>query len=610
MQQKSKLKKSTKRDVYSIKDLITSRTQKDLGLQIPFDVYLQDPYVANADPLFGFVDNFYIPWEPNISDGPTSARFAVVDYSSETGILTDKAVWDENEMKFRNSSGVILDRNCKDLFQFHQVNVWAILQRALRYFEHGDGLGRPIPFAFEGNKLIVVPHAGYGKNAFYDRQSKSLQFYYFVEDNKTVYTCLSTDIINHEFGHAILDGIRPHFISSVLPQTGAIHEFVGDITALLIIFSNNDFRGRLGELTDGNLDDPLGSAFQSIADEFGKATQDKPYLRSANNDKTMTDVEDSLSPHSISEVLTGAMFDILKKLIDQYKDRGHTTAQAMAYASRMIRRICVQPLDLLPPVDGTFKDYALACLKAFQISNPIDPNNYYNILKTVFKEREILSAKDIRAHENNPYAHERLRLEIHHDIDRIARSRAAAYDFLNDNRKALLIPIHQNLIVSDLYDSNKFSRDGIKLPRQIILVYTWKEEHVLNHWRYEEFNHEKIEILCGGTLVFDQNGRVLSWFRKPGTTLENEIEKPTNDQEEEIKAGERRKKEILSTLSKRIQSGAIGTAIGGEIGLVESHMSALQVTKENGTLRFGIAPHINLDCKDHNKNYNRWEVSS
>ena len=38
-------------------------------------------------------------------------------------------------------------------------------QRALDFFESGFGLGRPISWAFEGNRLIVVPHAGYGKNA-------------------------------------------------------------------------------------------------------------------------------------------------------------------------------------------------------------------------------------------------------------------------------------------------------------------------------------------------------------------------------------------------------------------------------------------------------------
>ena len=64
-------------------------------------------------------------------------------------------------------------------------------------------------WAFEGNRLIVLPHAGYGENAYYDRASKSLQFYYFNGPGTTVYTCLSSDIVNHEFGHAVLDGVRP-----------------------------------------------------------------------------------------------------------------------------------------------------------------------------------------------------------------------------------------------------------------------------------------------------------------------------------------------------------------------------------------------------------------
>ena len=70
---------------------------------------------------------------------------------------------------------------------------------------------------FEGNRLIVVPHAGYGQNAFYDRRSKSLQFYYFDRGTDRTFTCLSTDIVNHEFGHAVLDGIRPHYHEGSLP---------------------------------------------------------------------------------------------------------------------------------------------------------------------------------------------------------------------------------------------------------------------------------------------------------------------------------------------------------------------------------------------------------
>jgi hypothetical protein len=101
--------------------------------------------------------------------------------------------------------------------QFHQVSAWALVQCALAFFEDPSALGRSIPWAFEGNRLIVVPHAGYGENAYYDRSSKSLQFYYFGSDADTVYTCLSVDIVYHECGHAVLDGIRPLFHESSNP---------------------------------------------------------------------------------------------------------------------------------------------------------------------------------------------------------------------------------------------------------------------------------------------------------------------------------------------------------------------------------------------------------
>ena len=133
------------------------------------------------------------------------------------------------------------------------MNVWAIVQRALDFFESGFALGRRIPWGFEGNRLIVVPHAGPGENAYYDRHSKSLQFYYFDRGDERIYTCLSTDIINHEFGHALLDGIRPLYIEAVSPETAAFHEFIGDLTAILIALRNTRFRQQLIADTRGDL---------------------------------------------------------------------------------------------------------------------------------------------------------------------------------------------------------------------------------------------------------------------------------------------------------------------------------------------------------------------
>ena len=50
--------------------------------------------------------------------------------------------------------------------------------------------------------------------AFYERESHSLQFFHFPSKSPTnalttVYTSLSHDIVSHECGHAILDGIAP-----------------------------------------------------------------------------------------------------------------------------------------------------------------------------------------------------------------------------------------------------------------------------------------------------------------------------------------------------------------------------------------------------------------
>ena len=154
--------------------------KQESGLLLPFVTYFQDPFVAKSDPHKAFDEKVFVAWEPGLTDGPTSSRFAIVDYNADTGTLEPPAVWDEETQTFVGSDGqAARTRTPRARCQFHQVSVWALLQCALAFFEDASALGRTIPWAFEGNRLIVVPHAGYGENAYYDRGSKSLQFYYF-----------------------------------------------------------------------------------------------------------------------------------------------------------------------------------------------------------------------------------------------------------------------------------------------------------------------------------------------------------------------------------------------------------------------------------------------
>src|SRR6516165_7212650 len=181
------LKRETRFELYAARRYLGLGTQQEFGLRMPVQVYFKDPAVAAAIEGAGIDTKFTTPWEPGLRDGPTSARFAVVDYDSTTNTLTEPAVWNRDQSCYLAPDGTPLDRDAVARFQFHQLSVWATVQNTLDYFESGFGLGRRICWAFGGNRLIVLPHAGYGANAYYDRASKSLQFYYFNGPTAKVY---------------------------------------------------------------------------------------------------------------------------------------------------------------------------------------------------------------------------------------------------------------------------------------------------------------------------------------------------------------------------------------------------------------------------------------
>ena len=607
-----KTTKKTRESLYAASHYLSAEVERELGVMIPFDVYSQDPKVAKDDPQFAFEENFFVRWEPGLTDGPTSARFAVVDFNGDTEYLAPRAVWFPDQEVFADPNGYILDRNNVEPLQFHQLNVWALLQRALAFFEAGSGLGRRIPFGFEGNRLIVVPHAGYGQNAFYDRASKSLQFYYFDDGDERIYTCLSADIVNHEFGHAVLDGVRPYFLESVGVETGAFHEFIGDLTAILILLRNNSFRGTLAETTGGD----LGAAdhLKHIAHQFGEAISGVPYLRTADSPMTMSNVKPEHGPHKVSEVLTATMFDILKDLSNHYlqreRDRGVESPSAKRAFWNAIQRMqcmAIQPLDLLPPVDVTFRDYALAMLRAEALANPMDPYGHRERILKAFVKRGVLSQRDAQRLGKPQYLFDRLNLRVFHDIDSISRSRSGAYSFLDDNRDKLLIPANQDVIVADLYDAQKLTRQARRLPCQIILVYIWREDVVLEGRRFGQYEGRRTSMLCGGTLVFDENGAVVTWSRKPGTHGgEGEA------WEEEIRLGRKRKRELLDVLARRIASGQVGAALGSSKGMLGTHVPSVSMSIDGDELRFELSPHLGLSGEDHDHYQGgpRWEPSS
>lgn len=588
------------RELYAVSRYLSRGTEEALGLRLPFPVYFKDPALQKGAPGEELDGAFNVVWEPGIGDGPTSARFAVVDYDSTAGVLAAPARWDAKARRFVAPDGSPLGVAQKAVPQFHQVSTWAVLQNTLDFYESGWGLGRRILWGFEGNRLIVVPHAGYGENAYYDRGSKSLQFYYFDDEaGRRIFTCLSSDIVNHEFGHALLDGIRPHYFEAVSPETAAFHEFIGDLNALLMAFRNNSFRQFIADRTAGDLSKDV--FLSSLASEFGAAVSGVPYLRSARNERTMREFEGSLRPHDMSEVLTGAMFDILSGFAASYlgkpraaggdaDDPRKTPAQALAHASQRMQYTAIQPLDFLPPVEVTFRDYALAVLRADEIANPVDPDGYRAMIAAVFAARGILGQDEVDRLAQPRHVFARLKTRVFHDPATIAVSRAEAYRFLDDNRPDLFIPFGADIVVADVFSAEKLTREGRQLPKQIILQYVWREDLKLAGARFGRFDGETTSLLCGATLALDEEGNVLAWSRKPGTAALG----TRPDEIEERKAGERRRDAYLDHLAQRIAAGMIGETLGGPAGLVAASVPDLTSRSVDGVLRFELSPHLSI----------------
>jgi hypothetical protein len=305
----------------------------------------------------------------------------------------------------------------------------------------------------------------------------------------------------------------------------------------------------------------------------------------------MKDIAGEQRPHRMSEVMTGAMFDIVLTLSKYYvRRRKRTPEQAFWDTIQRMTMMAIQPLDLLPPVDVTFRDYALAVLRAEEVANPNDPSGYRDMMFRAFAGRGILGPRDLRELRRPHHVFERLDVDVFYDTDVIARSPGEAYRFLDDNRRKLFIPRNADVRVVGLATAHKLTREGRRLPTQILLQYVWREDVVLEGPRFGRYAGQAASLPCGGTLALDQNGNVLAWARKPGTLFEGAGESAR----EEARKGARRRGEFLDALARRIRAGRIGDIPGGDHGLLGRRMAPLTSRTVNGALRFELCPHLGV----------------
>jgi hypothetical protein len=371
----------------------------------PLRVYALDPAASATE---GAVATVNVPYEP-LRPGPEGAVFRVdpVDAGSGEGWraadLDDPAVL----MTSGRAPSPADPR-------FHQQMVYAVA--SLTYAAFRGALGRQVGWGFardgdagEGDRLVLRPHGGELRNAWYDRRRGEIRFGYYRAEQEVagrnvpggfIFTCLSHDIVVHEVTHALLDGLRAHFLVPTRPDVPAFHEGFADLVAIFQHFSYPELvraavRHSRGVLTQSQL-------ITGLARQFGHTTG------SANPLRTAIDVtpEGTLAPrryranaeeHEMGSVLVSAVFDaylaVYRRKTERYvrlatggtgvlpagelpEDLQVVLAEEASQLASQFLAVCIRAIDYCPPVDIALGEFLRAVLTADHDLVPDDPWGY------------------------------------------------------------------------------------------------------------------------------------------------------------------------------------------------------------------------------------------
>jgi hypothetical protein len=336
-----------------------------------------------------------------LNRGPKGYRVHIIDYDSTSNILYPAAPIpagmnrdDDLPIDFFEE---VTDSALLTLPEFHAWMAYGIVMKTLARFEFA--LGRRVGWSFDGHQIQVSPHAFADANAFYSDRAQGLFFGYFpsLDAKRTIFTCLSHEVVAHETTHALLDGLRERYTDPSSPQQAGFHEAFADIVALLSIFSAESVVAKLVDLGMPNVsattirrsnmtpDKLRSSALLGLAQEMGSelsGIHGQALRRSA----TLPPRTDYLTsgqfhePHTCGEVLVAAVLNAyldvwinrLKAIGDASKlDRKRAAQEGAEIAERLLS-MCIRAIDYCPPTDLQFCDFASAILTADWELNPKD----------------------------------------------------------------------------------------------------------------------------------------------------------------------------------------------------------------------------------------------
>ncbi|MFT3799629.1 MAG: peptidoglycan-binding protein [Burkholderiaceae bacterium] len=218
---------------------------------------------------------------------------------------------------------------------------------------------------------------------------------------------LSHDVLVHEMSHALLDGLRAHFLYPSNPDVLAFHEGFADLIALLQRFTYPDIVSRAVRASRGQI--WTSTLLKNIAVQFAETTTGGNALRSAFSDEQRR-YEDTPDAHLRGQILVSTVFTAFERIYQrrtqsllQLASAGtgilpegeipellvaRLSQQACKLAAQFLS-MCIRAIDYCPPVDITFGEFLRAVITADRDLVPVDDWNYREAWVEAFAARRI-----------------------------------------------------------------------------------------------------------------------------------------------------------------------------------------------------------------------------
>jgi len=334
-----------------------------------------------------------VPYERWLRPGPSGELVQVVDVDHARGLWYAPLDLDDPAVLARGGlTPSELDPRT------HQQVVYAVAMSVLERFERF--MGRRFRWR-AGERLVLVPHAFEGRNAFFDPTRGAVFFGHYPADRddpganlpgQRMFTCLSNDVVAHEVTHAVVHRLRPHYSEATNPDVVAFHEAAADLMALFLHFAYRDVV--VAAVSDARGDLHEGEGLFDLAREFGLSTGRGAALRSA----VMTRPDGPAAPlpeepHARGAVFVAGVFDAF---LESYQHGiadllriatggtgvlpaghlhpdlvGRVATEAVKHADRLLGMV-VRAFDHLPVVDVELGDVVRAIVTADRLLYPDD----------------------------------------------------------------------------------------------------------------------------------------------------------------------------------------------------------------------------------------------